>query len=285
MRNSEGFNHVIVIRFRQFHLEIGLDIALVVAAAMAVLVMNTPRASAANRGEEQKVKQSEFDRYAEKVKSLSQTARPENRAVIATMRIPAGTTIDEKWLQLIPLIEYRQTSSSVPDPNLLKRPADEFGSVSEVAGRIALADIEEQGKVRRSQVGRIPREQFVIDQNTHVRLHYYFRSGAILPGAPATIHECTLDTSDLSQAEGAELRKRIAESKLLQEPDTRFEELDGGSENYTLETTIRSVTKKLCWTGKGAPYTIWPLVAYLEARSKKESIPASKEFLERHRAP
>ncbi len=286
MRYSERLSHVIFVLFKRLHLEMGLDALLVVATAIAVLVLTVPTACAANRSEEQKLNQSEFDRYAEQVKTLSQNAGSENRAVIATTRIPAGMIIDESWLQLIPLIEYRHTSHIVPEPNLLKRSADEIGSISEVAGRVALQDIAEQRTVKRSQVGSNPAEQFKLEQNTPVRLHYYFRRGAILPGAPTTIHECTLDTSALSPAEGADLRKRITDSKLLLEPDTRYASLEGGYESYVLETTVRSVTKKTSWTGKGAPKSIWPLVDYMDAHSKEESLPASKEFLElRHRQP
>jgi hypothetical protein len=242
---------------------------------IAVLTtVGTMTAHAADQSEKgRNVDQSAFDKYAHEVESLSKTAGPENRAVIATMRIPSGMTIEQSWLRLIPLIDYSQTHNGLPQPRLLKRSAEEFGSIGDVAGRVALRDIDEQHKITRDQVGADPSDQFKIEDNTHIKLHYHFRRGAILPNAAAEIHDYVADTRTMSQSDAADLRKRLVSSNILLEPNEHFEMLAGGYENYLVEATIGSVTKQVSRSGKHAPDRIWSLIEYLEAHSTKQNIP------------
>lgn len=237
--------------------------------------------ASANQQQEQNPNHGKFEEYARAVQTLSRTADSDHRAVISLMRIPAGTTIEARWLQLVPLIEYQKTDG-LPKPYLVRRSKEQFGSIAEVAGKVALKEIQEQAKVLRSQVGAKPSDQFQVTPETSLAIHYYFRRGVVLPGAPTEIHECTLSTSKMTPADAAELRKRIIRSGILEGNSEEYQLMAGGYENYSIEITIDSVTKKISWSGNRAPASVQQLVKYLESHSKKKSIPASEEFLRHH---
>jgi hypothetical protein len=168
-------------------------------------------------------------------------------AVHAAQRIREGETIRAEALRMRPI----DTDDAAT-----------FRSTRDLAGRVALANIDEGAPVPRDAVGDVPERQFRIDATTPVRVVYTHSTGPVLPGARRSV-SCTRDTANLSSQDASALRDLVRDSGVLLAPPSAFEQLVGGSDDTLLRITVNATTKSVHWSGRRAPESVQPLVRHL----------------------
>jgi hypothetical protein len=99
-----------------------------------------------------------------------------------------------------------------------------------------------------------------------IKIKYTYYSGVRPKGVER--HECELDSHKMSSADISSLAKLIQESQILDKSTQKdFEQSDGGP-GYIIDCTSGTDSVKVEWSYKHAPQRIWPLVEFLETRSR-----------------
>ena len=99
-----------------------------------------------------------------------------------------------------------------------------------------------------------------------MQIKYIYYSGVLPRGVER--HECDLDSQTMPAADVAELEMLVEKSKILDKSTEKdFEQTDGGP-GYIIDYRRGTSAAKVTWSYNHAPQRIWPLVKFLEKRSR-----------------